>query len=180
MHIYNLQAKLISGNWHLMLVKGHCGICKSNETAVEIRTLCPSNGPSSYLELDMKKLNSKNTPRLIISPETGYYVKKEAETLKPVVVGVESGNMSLRLLLYYVKLTGFCEDGGADADSKRLSVTEKKRSKVKNKIVHAVKLYDKLLRIIKETNWSYHKVHRRTFRLDVATWHYGYERYLNV
>ncbi|CAG8807535.1 26198_t:CDS:2, partial [Dentiscutata erythropus] len=91
---YNLQAKLTSGNQHLMLIKGHCGIGKSNKAAEEIKTLCYSDGSSvsiliisgrhslahgqkvlfegfkSYLELDMKKLNSKDTPKLIISPES--------------------------------------------------------------------------------------------------------------
>ncbi|CAG8785898.1 12694_t:CDS:2, partial [Dentiscutata erythropus] len=94
MHSYNLQAKLTSGNQHLMLIKGHCGVGKSNETAEEIRTLCHSDGSSistliisgrrslahgqkvlfegfkSYLELDAKKLNPKDTPKLIISPES--------------------------------------------------------------------------------------------------------------
>src|SRR2546421_5050183 len=94
MHSYNLQAKLTSGNRHLMLIKGHCGVGKSNETAEEIKTLCHSDGSSvsiliisgrrslahgqkvlfkvfkSYLELDMKKINSKDTPKLIISPES--------------------------------------------------------------------------------------------------------------
>ncbi|CAG8686888.1 16592_t:CDS:2, partial [Dentiscutata heterogama] len=95
MHSYNLQAKLMR----------HCGVGKSNETAEEIRTLCHSDrssvstliisgrrslahrqkvlfeGFKSYFELDTKKLNPKDTPKLIISPEsihklgaTGYNV----------------------------------------------------------------------------------------------------------
>ncbi|CAG8797280.1 23778_t:CDS:2, partial [Dentiscutata erythropus] len=67
---YNLQAKLTSGNRHLMLIKGHCGVGKSNKTAEEIKTLCHSDGFKSYLKLDMKKLNPKDTPKLIISPES--------------------------------------------------------------------------------------------------------------
>ncbi|CAG8762789.1 20772_t:CDS:2 [Racocetra persica] len=94
MYSYNLQAKLTSGNRYLMLIKGHCGVGKSNKTAKEIRTLCYSDrssvstlvisgwhslahgqkvlfeGFKSYLELDAKKLNSKDTPKLIISPES--------------------------------------------------------------------------------------------------------------
>ncbi|CAG8541055.1 7299_t:CDS:2 [Cetraspora pellucida] len=94
MHSYNLQAKLTSSNWHLMLIKGHCGIGKSNKLAEKIKTLCHSDGSSvliliisdwrslvysqkvlfkefkSYLELDIKKLNSKDTLKLIISPES--------------------------------------------------------------------------------------------------------------
>ncbi|CAG8755094.1 16723_t:CDS:2, partial [Racocetra persica] len=94
MHSYNLQAKLTSGNRHLMLIKGHCSIAKSNETAEEIRTLCHFDRSSvstliisgwrslahgqkvlfeefkSYLELDAKKLNPKDTPKLIINPES--------------------------------------------------------------------------------------------------------------
>ncbi|CAG8577560.1 10682_t:CDS:2 [Cetraspora pellucida] len=77
-----------------MLIKGHCGVGKSNKTAEKIKTLCHSDGSSisiliisgrhslahgqkvlfegfkSYLELDMKKLNPKDTPKLIISPES--------------------------------------------------------------------------------------------------------------
>ncbi|CAG8616455.1 696_t:CDS:2, partial [Ambispora gerdemannii] len=94
MRCYNLQAKLTSGNQHLMLIKEHCSVGKSNKTAEKIKTLCHSDGSSvsiliissrhslahgqkvlfegfkSYLELDMKKLNPKDTPKLIISPES--------------------------------------------------------------------------------------------------------------
>ncbi|CAG8493894.1 1476_t:CDS:2, partial [Cetraspora pellucida] len=94
MHSYNLQAKLMSGNQHLMLIKRHCGVGKSNETAEEIRTLCHSNrsfistliisgqyslaygqkvlfeGFKFYLELNAKKLNPKDILKLIISLES--------------------------------------------------------------------------------------------------------------
>ncbi|CAG8660415.1 870_t:CDS:2, partial [Ambispora gerdemannii] len=94
MRSYNLQAKLTSSNRHLMLIKGHCGVGKSNKTTEEIKTLCHSDGSSisiliisgwrslahdqkvlfegfkSYLELDMKKLNPKDTLKLIISSES--------------------------------------------------------------------------------------------------------------
>ena len=77
-----------------MLVKGHCGIGKSNRTAEEIRELYRSDrssvstliisgrrslahgqktlfdGFKSYLDLDIRKLNPKDTPQLIISPES--------------------------------------------------------------------------------------------------------------
>ncbi|CAG8788500.1 10552_t:CDS:10 [Gigaspora margarita] len=84
MRSYNLQTKLTSGNRHLMLIKEHCGVGKSNKTAEEIKTLCHSDSSSvsiliisvlfegfkSYLELDIKKLNSKDTLKLIISPKS--------------------------------------------------------------------------------------------------------------
>ncbi|CAG8797916.1 36370_t:CDS:2, partial [Racocetra persica] len=86
--------KLTSSNRHLMLIKERCGVGKSNKIAEEIRTLCHSDessvstliifgrrslahgqkvifeGFKSYLELDAKKLNPKDTPKLIISPES--------------------------------------------------------------------------------------------------------------
>ncbi|CAG8499123.1 5679_t:CDS:2 [Paraglomus brasilianum] len=91
MRSYNLQAKLLSRRRHLMLVKGHC---KSNRTAEEIRELYRPDrssvstliisgrrslahgqktlfdGFKSYLDLDIRKLNPKDTPQLIISPES--------------------------------------------------------------------------------------------------------------
>jgi hypothetical protein len=124
MRSYNLQAKLTSGNRHLMLIKGHCGVGKSNETAEE---LCHSDGSSvsiliisgrrslahgqkvlfegfkSYLELDMKKLNPKDTPKLIISPEsihklgaTGYdiIILDEFETITQNFSGPTMKNRS--------------------------------------------------------------------------------------
>ncbi|CAG8724807.1 3327_t:CDS:2, partial [Cetraspora pellucida] len=72
MRSYNSQAKLTSNNWHLMLIKGHCGVGKSNKTTEKIKTLCHSDGFKSYLELDIKKLNLKDTLKLIISSESIY------------------------------------------------------------------------------------------------------------
>lgn len=92
---------MFSGNRHLILVKGHCGIGKSNRTAEEIKMLYRPDGESlnsplraspvsiliisgrrslargqktlydgfkSYIDLDIQKLNPKDTPKLVISP----------------------------------------------------------------------------------------------------------------